>query len=95
VRGHGDGERDGVRDVVGRERSDLAAPAGERLARARAGLEPFMPFGAAEIVVATHAGEAPAPPEADLAVDSLGGGGITELRARVLAGLRQPAAERA
>ena len=62
-------------------------PAEARLARARAGLAPFWPRGASELVVATGAGEGPAPDEADLAVDAESGAGIDVLRDRILAGL--------
>src|SRR5262249_861806 len=45
-------------------------PASSRLERARAGLADVWPRGATEIVVATRVDGAPAPPEADLAVDA-------------------------
>jgi GTP-binding protein len=62
-------------------------PAGARLARARAGLAPFRPLGAAEVVVATGADRAPAPEEADLAIDAGSGEGVDDLRRRLLSSL--------
>jgi GTP-binding protein len=56
----------------------------ERMARVREGVAPFLGRGAREIVVATRADLAPAPPEADLAVDCEGGEGVERLRERVL-----------
>jgi GTP-binding protein len=64
-------------------------PAAARLARARAGLAPFRPPGAREIVVATRVEQAPAPPEAELGVDSETGRGVPELRERILAALAE------
>jgi GTP-binding protein len=60
-------------------------PAGDRLRRARAGLAPYAPPGAHELVVATRSASAPPPPEADAAVDAETGAGVEALRARVLA----------
>jgi GTP-binding protein len=64
-------------------------PLDARLARARAGLAPFMPADAAEIVVATGADPAEPPPGADLAVDAVGGAGIDALRERLVAELER------
>jgi GTP-binding protein len=64
-------------------------PAAARLARARAGLEPFMPSGAREIVVATGADLAEAPPQADHAVAIPSGAGVEELRRDLLSRLLQ------
>jgi GTPase len=62
-------------------------PAAERLERARAGLAPYLPDGAAEIVVATGADLAPAPAEADRAVAIPAGEGVEELRRELIARL--------
>lgn len=63
-------------------------PAAERIARADAGLAPFLPPECETIVVATHAA-APgaATGVADVAVDSVSGEGVAELRERILAAL--------
>ena len=61
-------------------------PAAARLERVREGLEPFLPEGAQEIVVATHADDAEEPVAgADVAVDCESGTGLDDLRARLLA----------
>jgi GTP-binding protein len=65
------------------------APAAERLARARAGLEGLVPSGAREIVVATAADPADPPAGVDAAVEAADGAGIDALRERVLAELRR------
>lgn len=64
-------------------------PAADRIARAREGLIPFVPEGAREILVATHAADAAAEPVpgAEAAVDSVAGEGLDALRERVLAAL--------
>ncbi len=63
-------------------------PAAERLARAREGLEPFLPQSVTQIVVATHADGALEPVlEADFAVDSETGTGVEDLRAGLLSAL--------
>jgi len=62
-------------------------PLADRIARAREGLEPFLASGTSEIVVATHADPAAPPPEADLAVDIGGAGGVDAVRERLLAEL--------
>ncbi len=59
-------------------------PAADRLARARAGLAPFMPAGVPEVVVATRCDLAPAPPEADVATSAETGEGIDALRTRLM-----------
>jgi GTP-binding protein len=59
-------------------------PLEERIARARAGLAPFMPAGAIEIVVATGADPSDPPPGVDLAVEAADGAGIEALRARLM-----------
>ena len=59
-------------------------PAGERLARGRAGLAAFMPPGARELVVATRVDLAPPPPGVDAAASAEAGEGVDELRRRVL-----------
>ena len=58
-------------------------PVEERLARARAGLEPFRPARVPELVVLTRAGEGAAPAGA-IAVDAETGEGVDALRERVL-----------
>jgi GTP-binding protein len=62
-------------------------PAGARLARVRAGLAPHRAEGVRELVVATRADLAPAPDEADAAVDLSSGAGVDDLRRRVLSAL--------
>lgn len=64
-----------------------AEPVEARLARARRGLEPFVPEGAAQIVVATNADPADPPPGVDLAVEAGDGSGIDALRRHVIAEL--------
>jgi GTP-binding protein len=64
-------------------------PAAARLARARAGLTPYLPAGAAEIVVATGADLADAPAEADHALAAPTGAGVEQLR-RDLLGRLEP-----
>jgi len=59
-------------------------PAAERLARARAGLAPFRPDGARELIVATRSDLAPAPPGVDAAVSAERGDGVDALRDRLL-----------
>jgi GTP-binding protein len=59
-------------------------PLEERIARARAGLAPFMPAGAIEIVVATGADPSDPPLGVDLAVEAADGAGIEALRARLM-----------
>jgi len=59
-------------------------PVAERLARARAGLAPFRPDGARELVVATRSDLASAPPGVDAAVSAERGDGVDALRARLL-----------
>ncbi len=63
-----------------------------RIARAREGLVPFMPAGAREILVATHAGDPAAEPVpgAEAAVDSVTREGVDALREVVLAALSTP-----
>ena len=64
--------------------SDPESPT-ERIARARAGLKQFLPPDLTEIVVATHADEAEEGTGwADLAVDTITGTGIEDLRARLV-----------
>ncbi len=67
--------------------SDPEPPA-ERIARARAGLKNFMAPDVTELVVATHADEADEADEpldwADVAVDTITGRGIDELRTRLV-----------
>ena len=66
-------------------------PAADRLARAREGLEEFMPEGITELVVATHADEAEeVVAEADVSIDTETGTGLDDLRARLLAALLTP-----
>jgi GTPase len=68
-------------------------PAADRIGRARAGLATFMPPGADELVVATHADEAEGPFDwADAVVDTTTGAGIDELRARLVEALLASAA---
>lgn len=63
-------------------------PAADRIARARAGLAPFMAPAATELVVATHADEAEGPLDwADAAVDTVTGTGIDALRERLVEAL--------
>ncbi len=65
--------------------SDPQSPE-ERIARARAGLKQFLPPGLVEVVVATHADEAEGGTGwADVAVDTITGTGIEDLRARLVA----------
>jgi GTPase len=59
-------------------------PAEDRLARARAGLAPFAPSEARELVVATRRDLAPPPPGVDAAVSAETGEGVEDLRAQVL-----------
>lgn len=60
-------------------------PAADRIARAEAGLAPFVPDGAHRLLVATHAGAPGADASAaDLAVDVETGEGLDALRARLL-----------
>jgi len=63
-------------------------PLGERLARGRGGIAPFMPVGARELVVATGADPADPPPGTQLAVETETGAGVDALRERLLAELR-------
>lgn len=60
---------------------------GARLARTRNGVAPFRGPGVREIVVATHADLAEAPPDADLCVDCESGTGVAALRERLLGAL--------
>ena len=62
-------------------------PAEERLARARAGLEPFRPPRVPELVVATRAGEGATLPAGAIAVDVETGAGVDALRERILSEL--------
>jgi GTPase involved in cell partitioning and DNA repair len=62
-------------------------PAEERLARARAGLEPFRPPRVPELVVATRAGEDATLPAGAIAVDVETGAGVDALRERILSEL--------
>ena len=67
--------------------SDAESPT-DRIARAHAGLKQFLPPGLIEIVVATHADEAEEGTGwADLAVDTITGTGIEDLRARLVEAL--------
>jgi GTPase involved in cell partitioning and DNA repair len=61
-------------------------PTEERLARARAGLEPFRPARVPELVVLTRAGDG-AVPEGALGVDVETGAGVDALRERILSEL--------
>lgn len=65
---------------------DAADPeaAEDRLARGRAGLEPFMPEGARVVIVAMGCPPAERPVWAEVAVDADSGEGIEELRSVVL-----------
>ncbi len=62
-------------------------PAEQRLARARAGLGPFVPEGARVAVVAMGCPPDERPAWAELAVDADSGEGVDELRSLVLRGL--------
>lgn len=61
----------------------------DRIARVRASVAPSTGSGARELVVATHAPDPGAAPWADAAVDTRTGAGVDELRARVVAALRE------
>ena len=63
-------------------------PAAERIALVREAVAPHMPPEAVEILVATHADDGEPVADADVAVDSVFGRGIAELRDRVVAALR-------
>jgi GTP-binding protein len=65
-------------------------PAADRIARAEAGLQTFIPPGAETLLVATRADQEDADTSfADLAVDAVTGTGIPELRARILSALAE------
>ncbi|MEW6582738.1 MAG: GTPase [Actinomycetota bacterium] len=65
-------------------------PAADRIARVRAGIAPFRAAAAREILVATRAGDAEPPAEADVAVDAETGAGVAALRDRIVALLAEP-----